>query len=148
MAQWPIDLEQGVRREFNPGDGSTPWPLKVLRILGAFSLLVFPVVTTFLFDSYHRTPTAPIWKAFFLPFVGPGMVLLGLILLGAGFRAAGGVFRGAVAGAALYVLLGVAFIAIFLVRFGPLPDSATTLYFSAAWPLMSLLLLGFFGGLG
>jgi hypothetical protein len=75
------------------------------------------------------------------------MVLLGLILLGAGFRAAGGVFRGAVAGAALYVLLGVAFIAIFLVRFGPLPDSATTLYFSAAWPLMSLLLLGFFGGL-
>jgi hypothetical protein len=32
MAQWPIDLEQGVRREFNPGDGSTPW----LLLLGFF----------------------------------------------------------------------------------------------------------------
>ena len=74
------------------------------------------------------------------------MVLLGFILLGAGFRAAGGVFRGALAGAALYLLLGGAFIAYLPLQFGPLPDLMTNLFFLLAWPLMSLMLLGFFGG--
>jgi hypothetical protein len=76
------------------------------------------------------------------------MVLLAFTALPASFRAAGGVFRGALVGAALYLLLGAAFIAYFLLRFGAPPDLSTTVFLGLAWPVMSLLLLGFLGGFG
>jgi integral membrane sensor domain MASE1 len=77
-------------------------------------------------------------------------VLLGFILLGAGFRIAGGVFRGALAGAGLYVLIGIAFSVFLAVRSQPLFQIAfersprivvNILVDGEQWPVICLLSL-------
>jgi hypothetical protein len=105
--------------------------------VGSVALLSFPVVSAIVLGSLNHNPHPPAWKWL----AGPGMVFLGFILLGAGYRAAGGVFRGALVGAALYVLLGAAS----LVRFAPPPDLDSAALLVMGWPLLSLLLLGFSG---
>jgi hypothetical protein len=143
--------DQVSRREGPPpwaNDDPSPWPLVLLRILGFVALVGFPVVSSIVMASLNRDFNAPAWKWYWLPLLGPGMVLLAFTALPASFRAAGGVFRGALVGAALYLLLGAAFIAYFLLRFGAPPDLSTTVFLGLAWPVMSLLLLGFLGGFG
>lgn len=120
----------------------------LLRILGFVALVGFPVVSSIVMASLNRDLNAPAWKWYWLPLLGPGMVMFGFAALGASFRAAGGIFRGALVGAAIYLLLGAAFMAYFLLRFGAPPDLGTTLFLGLGWPAMILLLLGFFGGFG
>jgi hypothetical protein len=102
-------------------------------------VLAFPVITLI--------AGAEIRKPYMLlaPVPGPAAVLLGFICIGAGSRAAG-VFRGALAGAALYVVLGAALAEVWVVRFGSPPDLFGFLYLSLGWPLMGLYLLGLVGG--
>jgi hypothetical protein len=73
-------------------------------------------------------------------------VFLGFVFIGAGFRAAGGVFRGALAGAAMYLVLSALFLSYTALRFGPPSDLVLATYFSLGWPVMSLMFL--VGGLG
>jgi hypothetical protein len=145
-------IRDAVSRREGPAPWSnedpSPWPLVFLRILGFVALVAFPVVSSIVMAGLNRDANAPAWRWYWLPLLGPGMVLFGFVALGAGFRAAGSIFRGALAGAALYVLLGAAFMAYFLLRFGMPPDLSTTLFLSLGWPVMSLLLLGFLGGFG
>ena len=159
MSQSPrdwIELNHPIRDEVSRREGPSPWsnddrsawPLVLLRIFGFVALVGFPVVSSIVMASLNRDLNAPAWKWYWLPLLGPGMVLFGFVALGASFRAAGGIFRGALAGAALYMLLSGAFIAYFLLRFGAPPDLSTTVFLGLAWPVMSLLLLGFFGGFG
>jgi hypothetical protein len=103
-------------------------------------LLADPLVTFVANAELGGTPFG-----IFVPLVGSAEVFLALVFLGAGFRAAGGLFRGALAGAALYMLLGAAFLGYCAMRFGPPPDLITAVYFSAGWPALSLFLLVGFG---
>jgi len=121
-----------------------PTPLMALRILGLGALLAYPVVTSIAVDSL-RTPSSPVWKWYWLALLGPAVAFLGFIGVGAGFRAAGSVLRGALAGAALYLLLGAAFNVYIALRFGPLPDLVGIVYVGVAWPLEVLQLLGWLG---
>jgi hypothetical protein len=159
VAQGPqgwIDLKPAFRDDFTrreigfiSAEDPAPWPLVVLRILGFGALVSFPVVTTILLASLeHYFPYAPAWQWLWLPLFGPCTLLLAFIFLGAGYRAAGGVVRGALAGAGLYLALGAAFLAYLALRFGPPSDLIAMGIFGMAWPLMSLKLLGFFGGFG
>jgi hypothetical protein len=159
VAQGPqgwIDLKPAFRDDFtrreigfNSAEDAPPWPMVVVRILGFGALVGFPVVTTIVLASLeHYPPYAPAWQWLWLPLLGPCTVLLAFIFLGAGYRAAGGVVRGALAGAVLYLALGAAFLAYMALRFGPPPDLGTTAIIGMGWPLMSLKLLGFFGGFG
>jgi hypothetical protein len=104
-------------------------------------LLAYPVVT---FVANAELQGRPI--GIFVPIVGSAEVFLGFVFIGAGFRAVGGVFRGALAGAAMYLLLGALFLSYSALRFGPPPDLVLTMYLSLGWPVMSLMLL--VGGLG
>jgi hypothetical protein len=103
-------------------------------------VLAFPVITLI--------AGAEIRKPYMLlaPVPGPAAVFLGFVCIGAGSRAAGGVCRGALAAAALYVGLGAALAEVWVVRFGSPPDLFGFLYLSLGWPLMGLYLLGLVGG--
>lgn len=117
-----------------------PRQLMVLRILGFGALLAFPLVTAIGFTI----------SPYLLLLMPSTLVLLGFILLGAGFRIAGGVFRGALAGAGLYVLIGVAFSVFIAVRSQPLFQIAferspyivvQILFEGEQWPVLCLLIL-------
>jgi hypothetical protein len=126
----------------DPQDGINQMPrqLMVLRILGFAALLAFPLVTAIGFTI----------SPYLLLLMPSTLVLLGFILLGAGFRIAGGVFRGALAGAGLYVLIGVAFSVFIAVRSQPLFQIAferspyivvQILFEGEQWPVLCLLIL-------
>jgi hypothetical protein len=126
----------------DPQDGINQMPrqLRVLRILGFGVLLAFPLITAI---GIRISP-------YLLLLMPSALVLLGFILLGAGFRIAGSVFRGALAGAALYVLIGVAFSVFLAVRSQPHFQSAfeqspyivvQILFYGEQWPVNFLLSL-------
>jgi hypothetical protein len=126
----------------DPQDGINQMPrqLMVLRILGFAALLAFPLVTAIGFTI----------SPYLLLLMPSTLVLLGFILLGAGFRIAGGVFRGALAGAGLYVLIGVAFSVFLAVRSQPVFQIAferspyivvQILFEGEQWPVLCLLIL-------
>ena len=150
MAQDPqgwIDLKLPFRDEtrrreldFRTNDDPPPWPLKVLRILGFGLLLAYPVIT-FVASAEMGTP-----YSFLGPFLGSAAVCVGLMCLGAGYRAGGSVLRGGTAGAAVYLLLSAVFIAYITLRSGPPPDLISAAFVGVGWPVIGgLLVLGRFG---
>jgi hypothetical protein len=141
MSQSPpewIDVRPPVRYDRWRTDHT--W-LGWFQIAGIGLLLAYPVVT---FAANAELQGRP--SGIFVPLVGSAEVFLGFVFIGAGFRAAGGVFRGALAGAAMYLLLSALFLSYSALRFGPPLDLVLTMYFSLGWPVMSLMLL--VGGLG
>jgi hypothetical protein len=120
--------------------GPLPRPLFVLRILGFVALLGFPVAIGLLSRLSYPASAYVLFC--------PALVLLGFICLGAGFRVAGGVYRGALAGAALYALPGAAVDA-YIALFKPAIslDLFTIVYWGATWPLWVYAALRHFSGI-
>jgi hypothetical protein len=103
----------------------------VFRILGFGALLAFPV----LIAVVSRLPGLG------LLLFSPSIVLIAFILLGTGFRVAGGEFRGCLAGFVLYLLPGGAF-GVYIALFEP----EVGLYWGAQWPVvLGAWLLSLFG---
>jgi hypothetical protein len=67
----------------------------------------------------------------------PVLVLLGFIFLGAGFRVAGGVYRGALAGAALYVLIAAGLATFFPFSPGIRLTPDTLMLWAWLWPVIA-----------
>jgi hypothetical protein len=107
--------------------------------MGFALVLAFPVIML-LVGTEIRKP-----YVFLAPFSGSAVVFLGFVGIGAGSRAAGGVLRGGLAGAAVYVVLGAVLGAAWVLRFGSPPDLFGFLYVSLGWPLLGLYLFGLFG---
>jgi hypothetical protein len=114
-----------------------PRRLIVLRVSGAAALLGFPLVASMAYFTPYPTSSWFVLSS-------PVLVLLAFIFLGASFRLAGGVYRGALAGAALYVLIGAA-TDIYGTLFPPVRGLPTDLiaqvYFGWLWPLVPYALL-------
>jgi hypothetical protein len=141
MSQSPpewIDMRPPVRYDRWRTDHTR---LGWLQIAGIGLLLAYPLVT---FAANAELQGRPI--GIFVPLGGSAEVFLGFVFIGAGFRAAGGVFRGALAGAAMYLVLSALFLSYTALRFGPPSDLVLATYFSLGWPVMSLMFL--VGGLG
>jgi hypothetical protein len=141
MSQSPpewIDVRPPVRYDRRRTDHT--W-LGWFQIAGIGLLLAYPVVTLAANAELQGRPSGIV-----VPLAGSAEVFLGFVFIGAGFRAAGGVFRGALAGAAMYLVLSALFLSYSALRFGPPPDLVLATYFSLGWPVMSLMFL--VGGLG
>jgi hypothetical protein len=135
-----IDFKVPVRDTYPRPDLRWPGRLGWLQIVGFGLVLAFPLIT--------MVAGAEIPKPymFLAPVPGPAAVFLGFICIGAGSRAFGSI-RGGLAGVALYLLLGAAICAFWVLRFGPPPpDLVGILYLGLGWPLTGLFLLGLFGG--
>jgi hypothetical protein len=103
----------------------------VFRILGFAALLAFPVLVALA----GRLPELG------LLLFTPSIVLIAFILLGTGFRVAGGEFRGALAGLVLYLLPSGAY-GVYIALFEP----GVSLYWGAQWPVaLGVWLLSLFG---
>ena len=127
-----IDLKLPLRDDFRHSDNRLPWRFRLLQIVGFGALLAFPVATFGIREPYAL-------------FLGCAVVFLGFIGLGAGSRPAGSLLRGSLMGATLYLLLGAALGAVWVLRVGPPPDLVGFLFLVLGWPLVGLYLLGFLG---
>jgi hypothetical protein len=120
--------------------GPLPRPRLVLRLVGFGALLGFPAAVALI----SRLPYPDSGYIVF----SSGLVLVSFIFTGAGFRIAGGVYRGAVAGFALY-LLPAAAVDVLIALFAPAftLDSFTIVYWGAQWPLLGYAALMHFLGI-
>ena len=113
-----------------------------LRTLSWIALLAYPVITLVAVSglSLLYSLSRDWW---WLPICGPIVAFLGFVGIGASARAPGGVLRGALAGAGLYLLIGAMTATVYALRFGT--QFFGFVYVALSWPL-SVLTPSFWAG--